>query len=80
MVEEGRLDLEVRAQRTGTGHDLADTAGGARVAAAVCDGDQGGRAHEWIPHSVLPLPAHRPLRGSSPGATLRVQGQHPIDG
>ena len=33
-----------------------------------------------MPHSVLPVPAHRPLRGSSPGATRRVQGQQPIDG
>ena len=36
--------------------------------------------HQWIPHSVLLVPAQRPLRGSSPGATRRVQGQQPIDG
>jgi hypothetical protein len=36
--------------------------------------------HEWIPHSVLPVPAQRPLRGSSPGATREVHGQQPIDG
>ena len=32
-----------------------------------------------VPHSTLPLPAQRPLRGSSPGATRRVQGAQPID-
>ena len=26
------------------------------------------RGHEWIPHSVLLVPAQRPLRGSSPGS------------
>jgi hypothetical protein len=38
------------------------------------------RGHQWIPHSVLAVPAQRPLRGSSPGATRRVQGAQPIDG
>ena len=32
------------------------------------------------PHSIFPRPAQRPDRGSSPGATGRVHGQHPIDG
>ena len=32
------------------------------------------------PHSVLVLPAQRPERGSSPGATRRVQGAQPMDG
>ena len=32
------------------------------------------------PHSVLSESAQRPERGSAPGATLRVQGMHPIDG
>ena len=41
---------------------------------------EGCAAHEWIPHSVLLVPAQRPLRGSSPGATRRVHGQQPIDG
>ena len=36
--------------------------------------------HQWIPHSVLAVPAHRPLRGSSPGATRRVHGAQPMDG
>ena len=36
--------------------------------------------HAWIPHSVFAVPAQRPLRGSSPGATRRVHGQHPMDG
>ena len=33
-----------------------------------------GLGHQWIPHSVLVVPAQRPLRGSSPGATRRVHG------
>ena len=37
-------------------------------------------AHVWMPHSVLLVPAQRPLRGSSPGATRRVHGAQPIDG
>ena len=32
------------------------------------------------PHSVLVDPAHRPERGSSPGATRRVHGAQPIEG
>lgn len=32
------------------------------------------------PHSVLALPAQRPLRGSAPGAGLTVHGAHPMDG
>ena len=32
------------------------------------------------PHSVLFWPDQRPARLSSPGATGRVHGQHPIDG
>jgi ribosomal-protein-alanine N-acetyltransferase len=34
----------------------------------------------WSPHSVLAEPDHRPLRGSSPGATRCVHGAQPIDG
>ena len=34
----------------------------------------------WMPHSVLPVPDQRPARGSSPGATRRVQGAQPIEG
>src|SRR5699024_11461929 len=37
-------------------------------------------AHVWRPHSVLFVPAQRPARGSSPSATGRVQGWHPIEG
>lgn len=33
----------------------------------------------WIPHSTLSQPFQRPERGSSPGATLLVQGAQPID-
>ena len=40
----------------------------------------GERGHRWMPHSVLLVPAQRPLRGSSPGATRRVQGAQPIEG
>ena len=32
------------------------------------------------PHSVLSRPAHRPDRGSSPGATFDVHGMQPMDG
>ena len=32
------------------------------------------------PHSVLPLPAQRPARASSPLPAARVHGVHPIDG
>jgi len=38
------------------------------------------RAQMWIPHSVLAVPAQRPLRGSAPSATRAVQVRHPIDG
>ncbi len=34
----------------------------------------------WMPHSVLSQPFQRPERGSSPGATLLVHGEQPIDG
>src|SRR5699024_8601132 len=37
-------------------------------------------AYVWSPHSVLFVPAQRPARGSSPSATGRVQGWHPIEG
>ena len=33
-----------------------------------------------MPHSVLPVPAQRPARGSSPSSTRRVHGAQPIDG
>jgi hypothetical protein len=34
----------------------------------------------WMPHSVLPVPAHRPLRASAPASTRAVQVAQPIDG
>ena len=37
-------------------------------------------AHVCSPHSVLALPLQRPARLSSPGATGRVHGQHPMLG
>ncbi len=36
--------------------------------------------HWWMPHSVLPVPAHRPERGSAPASTRAVHGAQPIDG
>jgi hypothetical protein len=39
-----------------------------------------GRAQACMPHSVLPVPAHRPLRGSAPGSTRIVQVEQPIEG
>ena len=39
-----------------------------------------GTRQAWMPHSVLPVPAHRPLRGSAPGSTRIVQVAQPIDG
>ena len=32
-----------------------------------------------MPHSVFVLPAQRPARGSSPGATARVHGAQPME-
>ena len=43
-------------------------------------GQQGPPVYAWMPHSVLPVPAHRPLRGSAPGSTRSVQVAQPIDG
>src|SRR5699024_12160572 len=53
--------------------------GGVRRRAPVGGGGQC-RGHVWIPHSVLVRPAHRPDRGSSPGATRRVHGSQPMLG
>ena len=36
-------------------------------------------AHVCNPHSILEVPDQRPARGSSPGATARVQGAQPMD-
>ena len=49
--------------------------------AAVRGENEGGRVHpECRPHSILPMPCHRPLRGSAPAAGFAVHGAHPIDG
>ena len=40
----------------------------------------GRTGQRWIPHSVLPVPVHRPLRGSAPGSTRAVQVAQPMDG
>ena len=61
---------------------------GPGVGAAVRGGDQRrrpgparpGTAQVWIPHSVLPVPAQRPLRASAPASTRAVQVAQPIDG
>ncbi len=34
---------------------------------------------KWMPHSFLLSPRQRPARGSSPSATMVVQGAQPID-
>ena len=39
----------------------------------------GGRRHVCNPHSVLSLPAQRPALASSPSATGRVHGAHPME-
>src|SRR6185437_11670091 len=50
----------------------------ARVLRPVRDGDE--RDQTCRPHSVLPVPAQRPERGSAPGSTRSVQVRQPIDG
>ena len=50
----------------------------ARVLRPVRDGDE--RDQTCRPHSVLPVPVHRPERGSAPGSTRSVQVWQPIDG
>ncbi len=58
----------------------------ARVLRPVGNGDKRGMAsggsqgQTWMPHSVLPVPAHRPDRGSAPASTRIVQVRQPIDG
>src|SRR6266581_2356383 len=60
--------------------------GGGGGAAPSGRGGSGGAAppgqhrQAWMPHSVLPVPAQRPLRGSAPGSTRSVQVAQPIDG
>ncbi len=34
---------------------------------------------QWMPHSVLSVPAQRPERGISAETTGRVQGAHPME-
>ncbi len=59
---------------------LGDRGPGAGVTAAMRDRDERGMGQVWIPHSVLPVPVHRPLRGSAPASTFIVQVLQPIDG
>ena len=60
------------------GQRLPGEPGAGRVGRQV-DGRHA-RPHTWSPHSVLSRPAQRPALGSSPGATRRVHGRHPMDG
>ena len=87
MAQEGgpRIETFQPARRRpvpGQPEQRGDRCPGSRVPAAVRDGNQGRRRCQavWIPHSVLPVPVHRPLRGSAPGATGSVQVAQPIDG
>jgi hypothetical protein len=59
--------------------EVADRGAGPGIPAAVGDCDEWG-SQVWMPHSVLPVPIHRPLRGSAPGATFLVQVAQPMDG
>jgi len=36
--------------------------------------------HPWSPHSVLAMPAQRPLRASWPGSGFAVHGAQPMEG
>jgi len=51
--------------------------GGERSAAS---GGYPGRPMTFSPHSVLPVPAQRPARSSSPSEVARVQGRQPMLG
>jgi len=42
--------------------------------------ERGSSRYSCRPHSVFPVPAQRPLRGSAPGAICRVQVAQPMDG
>ena len=90
VVEEGGLDGQARLAGPGT-HDrqqVSNRGGRARVLAPVRSRHEWRReihrclagCHACRPHSVLPVPAHRPLRGSAPGATADVHVRQPIDG
>ena len=84
VTQEGPADLEPgQPARGGPGpgrrEQFRDRRPGPRVPAAVRDRDQR-RGQVWMPHSVLPVPVHRPLRGSAPGATFIVQVEHPMEG
>src|ERR1700722_4226793 len=74
-----------RRPRRHDGEQLTDRGRRARVLRPVGDGDKRGIAsgrqrQTWIPHSVLPVPAHRPDRGSAPDSTRIVHGRQPIVG
>jgi len=85
MVEEAGPDIQPG--QPARGRPLArhaeqpgDGGPGEGVTAAVRDRDERGMGQVWIPHSVLPEPVHRPLRGSAPASTFIVQVAQPIDG
>ena len=90
MVEEGRPHVHpaaarVRRPRRDDAEQLTDGGRRPRVLGPVGNGDERGMAggrqgQTWMPHSVLPVPAHRPDRGSAPASTRIVQVRQPIDG
>ncbi len=85
VAQEGPAGLEPgQPVRAGPGpgqlEQFRDGRPGPRVPAAVRDRDQRRGQEVWMPHSVLPVPVHRPLRGSDPGATFIVQVAHPMEG
>ena len=73
--------LTVAAAR-GSRDPWATATSGVRLPADPVQGGPvlGGGVQTWMPHSVLPVPAHRPLRGSAPASTRSVQVRQPIDG
>jgi hypothetical protein len=84
MVQERRAHVETRqpVTRGSFGYQaqqFADGRRGARVPRSVRDSDQRWN-YTCSPHSVLPVPAQRPLRGSEPDSTRLVQVRQPIDG
>jgi hypothetical protein len=81
-----RLAGRFRRPRRHDTKQFTDRGRRARVLRPVRDGDKRGTAsggsqgQTWMPHSVLPVPAHRPDRGSAPASTRIVQVRQPIDG
>src|SRR5699024_60776 len=76
VIQVGHSHVPPWPQRTHPLEDRRNRRGRTGIATAVRHRQQRDRllrrVHPWIPHSVLPVPAQRPLRGSSPGATRCV--------